>query len=293
MEMKLNSVKILIEDFKNKLAIHYPVNEIMHILYLLFEEIMEWPKTRVHLSYDVEIPEKEWYTFNQFLNGLAGGMPVQYLLGWTMFDGCRIKVNSNVLIPRPETEELCSMIKSDLSHQSSSSLSILDIGTGSGCIPISLKKFFHTAAITGIDVSLAAIDLAILNAKENHCEIEFRRSDIFNDKDCFQLGLFHVIVSNPPYVLEKEKQSMHRNVIDFEPRNALFVPDHDPLLFYRAIAGFCHSHLGQNGSLYLEINAQFGMETCRMVQSFGFEKVEVLCDIHGKYRFIRASSAIH
>ncbi|MEI6173391.1 MAG: peptide chain release factor N(5)-glutamine methyltransferase [Bacteroidota bacterium] len=291
--MKRNSVKNLIEDFKDKLAIHYPVHEIMNILYLLFEEIMEWPKTRVHLSYDAEIPEKEWHAFYQFLNGLAGGRPIQYLMGWTQFDGCRIKVNSSVLIPRPETEELCSVIKSDLSHHTSSSFSILDIGTGSGCIPISLKKFFLNAAITGIDVSKAAIDLAILNAKENHCKIEFRQSDIFNDKDCFQLGLFDLIVSNPPYVLEREKQSMHRNVIDFEPHNALFVPDTDPLLFYRAIAGFSQSHLAQNGSLYLEINEQFGMETSRMVQSFGFEKVEVLSDIHGKNRFVRASSAIH
>ena len=293
MEMKRNSVKNLIGDFKDKLAIHYPVHEIMNILYLLFEEIMEWPKTRVHLSYDAEIPEKEWYIFNQFLNGLAGGMPIQYILGWTLFDGCRIKVNSDVLIPRPETEELCSVIKSDHSYPSSPCFSILDIGTGSGCIPISLKKFFLTAAITGIDVSIAAIDLATLNAMENQCEIEFRQSDIFNDNDCNQLGVFDVIVSNPPYVLEREKQSMHRNVIDFEPHSALFVPDKDPLLFYRAIAGFSQSHLAQNGLLYLEINEQFGMETSRMVQSFGFEKVEVLCDIHGKNRFVRASSAIH
>jgi release factor glutamine methyltransferase len=288
MEKNPNSVKSIIQDFKDDLSILYPDKEIMHILYLLFEEIMGWPKTRIHLSYDAEIPEREIVAFRQILAGLTAGKPIQYILGWALFDGCKLAVNSNVLIPRPETEELCQLIKSDFGAGKTRPLSILDIGTGSGCISIALKMYFLNARVVGIDSSQPSIELARQNAVANLCEVDFLCSDILIPNKGPKLGMFDVIVSNPPYVLEKEKKQMHQNVIDFEPAGALFVPDNDPLLFYRAITGFAHDHLLYQGSLYFEINENFGMETCKMVQSSGFEKVEVLCDMNGKNRFVRA-----
>jgi release factor glutamine methyltransferase len=288
MEIKSNSVKELIQLYKTNLAVHYPAHEIMQIIYLLFEEYMGWSKTKVHLSYIEDMPENKMFIFDQFLSELITGKPVQYVLGWTLFNGIKIIVNNNVLIPRPETEELCLKIKSDLSLKTKMCFSILDIGTGSGCISIDLKKNFPTSIVTGIDCSQPAIDIASTNANANNCSVNFLLLDILNPVDCSTLGLFDLIVSNPPYVRESEKATMHMNVKAFEPASALFVPDEDPLKYYEAIAAFALEHLTHEGRLYFEINEKFGRDVCLLTKSLGFGTVDRICDINGKDRFIRA-----
>ncbi|MEI7498813.1 MAG: peptide chain release factor N(5)-glutamine methyltransferase [Bacteroidota bacterium] len=289
--MNTYPVKKLIQVFKSELFTYYPENEIMQILYILFEAFMGWPKTKVHLSFDSEIPENEMRAFKHALDELKSGKPIQYILGRTVFNGSKLIVNESVLVPRPETEELCLIIKSDHRLKPYHKFSILDIGTGSGCISIDLKRYFPDSSVTGIDSSPAAIEIAKTNAGNNGCEISFIKSDILNDDDNLKLALFDVIVSNPPYVLESEKQFMHRNVIDFEPESALFVPDNNPLLYYRAIADFAREHLTPQGLLFFEINEKYGEDICRLLLSFGFEKAEVLIDINGKDRFVRAISS--
>ncbi len=288
MEMRVNSVRKIISDYKAVLAIHYPDQEVMNIIYLLFDAFMGWPKTMIHLSPDEEIPGKEMRLFDHALQELGKGMPIQYVLGRTNFNGINLKVNSHVLIPRPETEELCRIIKSDMEKTENRSFTLLDIGTGSGCIAVDLKSNFPDSQVTGVDASQAAIDMAIVNALDNYCEVSFHVADILNPSDCAMIGMFDVIASNPPYVTEGEKTLMHKNVLDFEPAAALFVPDNDPLLFYRSIAGMAVSHLNKPGRLYFEINEQYGTRVCQLIRSFGFEHAEPLCDIHGKERFIRA-----
>jgi release factor glutamine methyltransferase len=288
MEITPNSVKSLIHLYKKELSSLYPAYEIMQMVYYLFEAYMGLAKTTVHLSLNQEIPDVVMPSFTLALAELATGKPVQYVLGWTLFNGSRITVNSNVLIPRPETEELCSIIKSDCDQKPFTPSSILDIGTGTGCISIDLKKHFPNARVTGVDSSPEAIDTAILNARDNYCKIDFHVSDILNDINWVHFGLYNIIVSNPPYVLETEKKKMNKNVIDFEPANALFVPDDNPLLYYRSIAAFAKRHLATGGLLYFEINEQFGLETGNLVQNYGYDKVEVVMDIRGKARFVRA-----
>jgi len=289
MEIKAISVKSLIHLYKNELSSLYPDNEIMQMIYFLFEECMGWAKTTVHMSLNQEIPDKAMPSFTRALSELTTGKPIQYVLGCTLFNGSRLTVNSNVLIPRPETEELCSIIKSDCDQKPFPPSSILDIGTGTGCISIDLKKYFLNARVTGIDSSPEAINTAMLNARDNYCKIDFLVSDILNDINWDHFGLFNIIVSNPPYVLETEKQKMNKNVIDFEPAIALFVPDGNPLLYYRSITAFARRHLMPGGILYFEINERFGMETGNLVKDYGYDKVELIKDIRGKDRFIRAT----
>ncbi len=288
--MTTNSVKKLIREYKRELASQYPEHEIMQMLYLLFEEFIGWHKTRVHLSFDAIIPGKEILTFNRALTELVKGKPIQYVLGWTLFNGNKIVVNDSVLIPRPETEELVLLIKSDLHLISHVNLSILDVGTGSGCISIALKRYFPGATITGIDKSQAAIDIARLNAGENSCDIAFMQSDILDQNNSYKFGIYNVIVSNPPYVTESEKQFMHKNVLGFEPSVALFVPDSDPLLYYRAISAFASNHLTHQGYLYFEINEKYGLEVCQLIETCGLVNPEIFSDINGKNRFVRAFS---
>ena len=288
MEMRDNSVKKIIRDYKATLAIHYPEQEIMNMIYLLFDDFMGWPKAMIHLSPDEEIPGKEMRLFDHALLELGMGKPIQYVMGRTNFNGINLKVNAHVLIPRPETEELCRIIKSEMDNTKKSYFAFLDVGTGSGCIAVDLKSYFPDSLVTGIDVSQDAIDLAKVNALDNYCEVSFHVADILDPSDCALIGMFDIIVSNPPYVTENEKTLMHKNVLDFEPAAALFVPDNDPLLFYRAIANMAVSHLHRPGRLYFEINEQYGTRVCQLIRSFGFEYAETLCDIHGKERFVRA-----
>lgn len=221
--------------------------------------------------------------------------PLEYVFNSAQFIDIELYTNSNVLIPRPETEELALKICGDIKTRLQSnkrvgdnSLSILDIGTGSGCIPVYLAKNFPDCNYYAVDISDDALATARSNAERHGCNIHFIKADILNCKDGSELDSLKVdiIVSNPPYVLESEKALMQPNVLDYEPNTALFVPDDDPLKFYRAISNFAVGHLNDGGKLYFEINEKFGAETAQLMKNFGFGEVVVINDLFGKDRFV-------
>jgi release factor glutamine methyltransferase len=229
--------------------------------------------------------------FERSLEKLKAGTPIQYILGEAWFNGIRLKVDQRVLIPRPETEELCALINDDLAKSGLGNFEILDIGTGSGSIAIDLKRRFPEAQVTAIDISRDALSLAEENARALLCDIKFRLVDILSLPDQKSLGKFDLIVSNPPYVTESEKLNLPLNVSGFEPPTALFVSDDNPIIFYKAISHFATEHLKGLGRLYFEINEKFGSEIQKTLTETGFGQVEVICDLNEKPRFVRAISA--
>jgi release factor glutamine methyltransferase len=281
-------VKNILPEFRQKLGGLYPDREIRQFVYILFEEYLGWHKTRVHLSPDEGIPEPVMASFNLALLDLLAGKPIQYVIRKCWFNGTLLEVDAGVLVPRPETEELCAIIKADYRGTAEHGISILDIGTGSGCIAIDLKKYFPGSKVTAIDVSQGALEIAQRNAWSSHAEISFVHANILDPGEWADLGKFNVIVSNPPYVPDSEKKQMHRNVTEFEPAQALFVRDDDPLEFYRAISGFAVAHLIPPASLYFEINEHFGREVGYLVSSLGYQSIRIMQDLHGKDRFVSA-----
>jgi release factor glutamine methyltransferase len=222
---------------------------------------------------------------------LIQGIPLQYILGETEFYDLIVKVNPSVLIPRPETEELVdwALITSRIINGETEVLKLLDIGTGSGCIAISIKKYIPLADIIAIDISEAALNIARQNADLNQVEINFIQDDIFKPTNLELINSkYDLILSNPPYVTEAEKDQMQDNVLNHEPHIALFVPNNDPLVFYRAIADFALNHLKINGFLFLELNEKFGKETINLLKEKGFKEIELRQDMGGKDRMIRA-----
>ena len=222
---------------------------------------------------------------------LIQGIPLQYILGETEFYDLIVKVNQSVLIPRPETEELVdwALITSRIINGETEILKLLDIGTGSGCIAISIKKYIPLADITAIDISEAALNIARQNADLNQVKINFIQDDIFKPTNLELINSkYDLILSNPPYVTEAEKDQMLDNVLNHEPHIALFVPDNDPLVFYRAIADFALNHLKINGFLFFELNEKFGKETINLLKEKGFKEIELRQDMGGKDRMIRA-----
>jgi release factor glutamine methyltransferase len=241
---------------------------------------------------DTEIPAAQFESLLKILDELETGKPLQYVIGETEFYGLTFKVNPSVLIPRPETEELVNWILSDVRNSKTPEygLKIIDIGTGSGCIPISLKNNLHDAQLFALDISSEALDVSKHNASLNKTSIHFIQDDILNPISReLEDEKFRIIVSNPPYVREAEKQQMMPNVIDHEPHLALFVPNDDPLIFYRAIADFAIKHSDINGSLYLEINENLGEKTVQLLNQNGFKNIELRKDLSGKDRMIRCN----
>lgn len=238
-----------------------------------------------------EIPSADAEQLFKILEQLIQGRPLQYILGETEFYDLTFKVNPDVLIPRPETEELVDWVLITIRaiNGETEVLKILDIGTGSACIPISIKKYIPLADITAIDISESALNTAKQNADINQTEINFIHDDILNPSNLELINTkYDLILSNPPYVTDSEKEQMLDNVLKHEPHTALFVPDIDPLLFYRAIADFALNHLKKNGFMFLEINEKFGQETINLLHEKGFKEVELRQDMGGKDRMIRA-----
>ena len=215
------------------------------------------------------------------LERLKKGEPLQYVIGSTPFCGLTFRVDNRVLIPRPETAELVEWVAQDASAQGL----LLDIGTGSGCIAISLAHGLRGWKVQGWDISDGALEVARENNRLNNTDVEFLKVDILNNPEA---GKFDVIVSNPPYVLESEKEQMEDTVLEYEPHLALFISDHDPLLFYRAIAEFGHRSLNPGGRLYFEINPLKAEELKELLMNTGYRDVEIRNDIFGKQRFIKA-----
>ncbi len=271
-----------IQYIKTELAAYYPETEISGFVRLLSESVLSMSYTDMILKKDRIVTAEESNSIAEIVDRLKKHEPIQYILGEAEFFGLTLEVNPAVLIPRPETEELVHLIvKSQLPSQAK----ILDIGTGSGCIALALKSELPKSSVTGIDISEAALQTAKKNALKNELDVEFKLADILNWKD-YSWPKLDVIVSNPPYVRELEKEKMEQNVLAFEPEGALYVPDDDPLIFYRPITEFARKTLQKKGRLYFEINEYLGEEMKELVKSLGFSKVELHQDINGRNRML-------
>lgn len=233
-----------------------------------------------------EMTAEKTAELNKIFGRLTEGEPVQYVLGRAEFCGRWFSVRPGVLIPRPETEELCAWITAD--SKASASPKVLDIGTGSGCIAITLQLDMPESKVTAWDISADALDVARENAQQLGANVNFVKLDALNAKP---EGEWDVIVSNPPYICEKEKKDMAVNVLEHEPHTALFVPDADPLLFYRAITRLAVQTLSKGGRLYFEINPIYADDTCRMMRAEGMTEVELRSDMYGKQRMAKGVKA--
>lgn len=233
-----------------------------------------------------EMTAEKTAELNKIFNRLTEGEPVQYVLGRAEFSGRWFNVRPSVLIPRPETEELCAWITAD--NKASCSPKVLDIGTGSGCIAITLQLDMPESKVTAWDISADALDVARENAQLLGANVNFVKQDALNAKP---EGEWDVIVSNPPYICEKEKKDMAVNVLEHEPHTALFVPDTDPLLFYRAITRLAVQTLSKGGRLYFEINPIYADDTCHMMRAEGMTAVELRSDMYGKQRMAKGIKA--
>lgn len=239
-----------------------------------------------NLKHNQELSDVDEAYFKEIQKQLLSGRPLQYVLGKADFYGYSFHVNEHVLIPRLDTEELVHLVLETLPVEKK--LQGLDIGTGSGCIPIVLKKQRNSWDIQAIDVSPEALKVAAKNAQDLEAEIDFRQMDILDKKERSVLPVFDFIISNPPYIPERERNLVPGFVKDFEPSLALFVEDHDPLLFYRSIAEFALDHLIANGILFFETNEFNAEKVITMLEQKGFEKVELVKDMSGKDRMIKA-----
>ncbi|MDO6801865.1 peptide chain release factor N(5)-glutamine methyltransferase [Wenyingzhuangia sp. 1_MG-2023] len=264
---------------------HYPTTELDSFFRILLEDVLKLSKIDVALNPQQEISKIEQLQLQNIIDGLMTQQPIQHLIGFTEFMDLKFIVNPNVLIPRPETEELIQWIVAD--SISKNNIDILDIGTGTGCIPILLKHQLKQATVQTIDVSKKAIETAKENANINKVAIEFIHQDILKTEKLSKY--YDVIVSNPPYVRNLEKKEMQQNVLAHEPHLALFIADEDPLIFYRKIAQLAKQALKPNGALYYEINQYLGKETVVLLKDIGFKHVTLQKDIFGNDRMIKAS----
>jgi release factor glutamine methyltransferase len=262
----------------------YPLSEIKSFSYRILESVCRKDKQALLRDKDSHLSANEMNRVRAIVGELRKYRPIQYVLGETEFYGLKFIVNENVLIPRPETEELVDWVIKSCAGKAKR-YTILDIGAGSGCIAVSLAKNLPTASVCALDISQKALDVAKQNAQLNKVSVEFVQQDIFANPP---LGEWDIIVSNPPYVLPSEKKEMSANVLDYEPHQALFVPEEKPLLFYERIAGIGLRHLEKEGTLFFEINAFFGKAVVEMLQEKGYQSVELLKDISGKDRMISA-----
>jgi release factor glutamine methyltransferase len=286
----MKTVKDAYDEFKGKLANIYSSSEADAIASLVLTDLTGSSKARLKAFTDTELSNEQSQQITTILQELKTGKPVQYILGHTEFYGLNFLVNPAVLIPRPETEELVYWILQTVPLTENHN--ILDIGTGSGCIPIILKSHLTNYQLFAIDISPDALQTAKRNAELNNTDITFIEADALNLNEAVIAGQqYGVIVSNPPYVTMVDKQQMHHNVIGFEPHTALFVPDENPLLFYIAIAEFAAGHLNKDGYLFFEINESYGAETVDMLAAKGFTQIELRQDMAGKDRMIRATWA--
>ncbi|TRO67014.1 peptide chain release factor N(5)-glutamine methyltransferase [Christiangramia sabulilitoris] len=287
--MQIAQLKV---QFRDRLRDEFPETEIESFFYILTEYYLGLRRIDIAMNPEHELSEVQMTTFEKAILRLKDHEPVQYIIGKTEFYGLEFYVNKNVLIPRPETEELVEWIISDHSDHKeiNRKLKILDIGTGSGCIPISLAKNIPDSEVSSYDISSEALSLARQNADLNDAEVNFHKVDILNLdrlKDNFD-----IIVSNPPYVRELEKQEMHKNVLKYEPALALYVANNDALIFYKKIGELAYESLREHGALYFEINQYLARETKAIIEDLGFE-AELKKDIFGKYRMLKAKRKIY
>lgn len=276
-------MKRIIQAIKYELGRCYPTGETAALTRIISTEILDIPQSTFFLKDDVTLTPRQETLFYCTIERLKKHEPIQYIIGYCDFCGLTFKVTPDTLIPRPETSELVEWITEE---QKGDKVNILDIGTGSGCIAISLSCKLPGCNIAAWDISPGALAVAEENNRSNGTEVTFSQVDILVYQP--QDEMFDIIVSNPPYIKENEKKSMEANVLDWEPHTALFVPDNDPLLFYRAIAEKALAMLTSGGALYFEINRAHGAETVEMLKSLGYIETELRKDLAGNDRMIKA-----
>lgn len=270
-------------QIEKELSDFYPQGELKVLVRMLLQQVAGWSLVDMLTHNDLTLTAAQQMQIADAVERLKRYEPIQYILGAAEFDGMRLVVDARALIPRPETAELVLLLAEMLSPDAS----VLDIGTGSGCIAVALARRLPQAQVSAYDVSPDALALAAENARNQGVKIDFRQVDILHDAPA-DAPVFDAIVSNPPYVTDSERASMEANVLDYEPALALFVPDDDPLLFYRAIADFAWTHLSIGGRLFFEINHRFGAEIVMMLRHKGFANCAVQHDAFGKERFVVA-----
>ena len=282
--MKIFNLK---SNFIKALSGLYPSEEIESFFNILAEEYLNLSRIEIALNREQIVSEENLKKIEEALARLKTFEPIQYIIGGTEFFGLPFKVTSGTLIPRPETEELVQFVLDEISQFENKSefLELLDIGTGSGCIAISLAKNLTKANVAAVDISFDALEVAKENARINHVNVEFSECDILTSDTLPKK--YDIIVSNPPYVRELEKELMQPNVLRHEPDLALFVKDRDPLLFYRKISTLAQTYLKPNGMLFFEINEYLGEDLVVLLKSLGFEKVEIKKDIFEKDRMVK------
>lgn len=279
-----NSFRAFRQLFRDCLSPIHELSECDAIFRMVVEDKLGRPWS--HKLLDERFTESDINRISPLLEQLVAGRPVQYVLGQADFMGMRLRVDGRVLIPRPETEELCGIILQE--NPKEKPLRVLDIGTGSGCIPIALKVNAPAWQVSALDVDSGALELAQANAAANQAKVDFFLMDILAAE--YLPGSYDIIVSNPPYVAEHERDTLMEHVVVHEPHLALFVPDTDTLLFYRVIARLAKDALIAGGRLYFEINERFGKETLLLVESMGFGDVRLVRDLSGKHRFVSATA---
>lgn len=278
-------IKDLRAHFVKHLQEIYPLEEVHSFFQITAQHFLNYSRIDIVLHLEEEVTEVQTQQFLDTQTRLANQEPIQYILGNTEFYGLPFEVTRDTLIPRPETEELVTWIVDDY-KLGKRELQILDIGTGSGCIAISIAKHIEKAIVTAYDISEKAIEVAKRNATQNEVTIAFNKVDILQTNSFSKP--FDVIVSNPPYVRELEKEEMKPNVLDNEPHTALFVSDTDPLIFYRKIGQLAFDNLSPAGSLFFEINQYLSKETKQLLQEIGFADVRIRKDLFGNDRMVKA-----
>ncbi|MBT6081666.1 MAG: peptide chain release factor N(5)-glutamine methyltransferase [Polaribacter sp.] len=288
--MTLKECRLHIHEALSKI---YPKTEIDSFFFLMIEEKLNLQRIDTVLKPDLLISQDNLTTFLKIIKRLQNEEPIQYILKKTSFYGLPFIVDKNTLIPRPETEELVAWIIEEASKgklHKKDKISILDIGTGTGCIPISLAKNLIKSSVSAIDISQKALLIAKKNALLNNTKIDFFEMDILNTESLPQK--FDIIVSNPPYVRELEKREIKKNVLQNEPHLALFVDNNNPLLFYKKIADLAIEYLRQDGLLFFEINQYLEKETVKMLEMKGFKNIELRKDLFGNYRMIQCNNIL-
>lgn len=264
----------------------FPDTEIRSLTRIVTEQVCGIPYHRLSVDKDKQLSENQKQDIRRIVQRLKQSEPLQYILQEAWFYDLTLTVDPSVLIPRPETEELVDLI---IRRHTGEKVKILDVGTGSGCIAIALAKHLPDAEVWAVDISVDALQTARKNAARNNARVHFLQADILQPAAVETIpDTYNIIVSNPPYVLESEKTGMDKNVLDYEPGLALFVPDEDPLRFYRAIARFGKQKLSDNGSLYFEINARCGSAMVSMLEEENYHHIRLIQDIYGKDRMTQA-----
>jgi len=287
MEVRSNRIGDVRVHYKQKLCKVYAEKEADNLLFMVITEYTGLSKAEILMKHEEPVSESQLLKIHFASKELLKEKPIQYILGKAEFYGLPFIVNSKVLIPRPETEELAEMVIQYVNEKPNGH--VIDLGTGSGCLAVTIKKKCPNTQLTAIDVSEFALEIAAINAEINEADIHFQKLDLLNPEIWNLKNTFDVIMSNPPYVRDSEKKLMKKNVLDYEPATALFVKDNDPLIFYRGIIRFAGRYLNPGGSIFCEIN-QYLAEDCKdLFVSEKFENVEIFKDFRNNFRILSCS----